>query len=248
MKEIWKNIDPDGIYKVSNLGRVKTTIRQGCSVEFLKPCVNKKGYLQVDMRYGGKRHIARVHRLVALAFIPNPDNLPEINHKDENKKNNRIDNLEWCTHLYNIRYGTGSARGKESLKYDINQYDFSGKLIRQWRGMNVLARTLGIESTCVLRSCKGETRTYNGYIWCYADDPWLDEKVQETVEWLKRGNHARYGKGTTVRQYDPHGKLVATFHSLREAERATGVSSCTLSWHFKRRKECTLNGYKWSKV
>ena len=117
MEEIWKPvIGYEGLYEVSNLGRVRSVDRlvkysngqihlhKG---RILSPgLVHKLGYLQVALCNNGKIKHKMVYRLVAEAFLPNPDNLPQVNHKDENPFNNCVDNLEWCTIEYNINYGT----------------------------------------------------------------------------------------------------------------------------------------------
>lgn len=116
MQEVWKEIEgTNGMYQVSNLGNVKsfTRIKKG---GLLKPGRYSNGYLFVhfskDTDKKGERHSYLIHRLVAQAFLPNPDGLPQVNHKDENKTNNRVDNLEWCTHLYNQNYGTKKSKDR----------------------------------------------------------------------------------------------------------------------------------------
>lgn len=114
MEEIWRDIEGyEGHYQVSNLGRVKSLERYmngrngGKSLlkeRILKPIKNNRGYLNVNLSKNRKRKNANIHRLVAKAFIPNPDNKPEVNHVDTNKKNNRADNLEWATTKENIRH------------------------------------------------------------------------------------------------------------------------------------------------
>lgn len=127
MQEIWKDIENyEGYYQVSNLGRVRSVNRivinsmggkiqhlQG-KLQILKP--GKLGYVIAQLSKDNKRKYCKVHRLVAQAFIPNPDNLPEVNHKDENKANNRVDNLEWCDREYNVNYGTCSLRISKANK------------------------------------------------------------------------------------------------------------------------------------
>lgn len=107
MIEIWKDITGyEGLYQVSNLGRVKSTqYFHGTNERILKPISTHNGYFRVHLRKDGKLKTFKIHRLVAEAFIPNPDNLPQINHKDEDKTNNRVDNLEWCSARYNCNYG-----------------------------------------------------------------------------------------------------------------------------------------------
>lgn len=125
MKEIWKDIkDYEGLYQVSNLGRVKKLSnithaidgRVRHNAEKMIVCnVAKSGYYMFDLRkYGCKRKRVYLHRIIAEAFIPNPDELPCINHKDEDKLNNSLNNLEWCSYKYNIVYGSGRKKSVET--------------------------------------------------------------------------------------------------------------------------------------
>lgn len=121
MQEIWKDIPGfENIYQVSNIGNVKTldkyvnsSIKNNNKVKrktkILKQ-YNKNGYLQVSLSKENKRYYFGVHRLVAMAFLPNTNNLPQVNHKDENKLNNKVDNLEWCSAKYNCNYGTRNSK------------------------------------------------------------------------------------------------------------------------------------------
>ena len=105
MNEIWKDIvGYEGLYQVSNLGNVKR-INFFKKERFVIPCSKGSGYLYVSLSKNNKQKNFYIHRLVATAFIENPDNLPVINHKDENRSNNIVDNLEWCTQKYNCNYG-----------------------------------------------------------------------------------------------------------------------------------------------
>ena len=116
MTEIWKDIEGyEGLYQVSNIGNVKRVehedyrCRQGYRVfkeRYLTPNKDQNGYLNVGLWKNNTRKKHKIHRLVASAFILNPDSLPQINHKDENKQNNSADNLEWCTSKYNNNYGS----------------------------------------------------------------------------------------------------------------------------------------------
>lgn len=102
-EEIWKEIEGYSNYKVSDKGRVKSLYKNG-KEKLLKPSKNKNGYLRVTLTKDHKVKHIFIHRLVAQAFLENPDNLPQVNHKDENKENNCIENLEWCTASYNVKY------------------------------------------------------------------------------------------------------------------------------------------------
>lgn len=115
MKEEWRDVEEHkGVYQVSNLGNVRriehTETNRSKSVRvmrerMLKPRLNTKGYMFVSLSKDDKKKTFYVHRMVAKAFIPNPNNYPQINHKDEDRKNNCVDNLEWCTNKYNCNYG-----------------------------------------------------------------------------------------------------------------------------------------------
>ena len=109
MKEVWMDIPMyTGIYEVSTLGRVRSKITN----EFAKPFKNEKGYLIVKIYLNGQMKNERVHRLVALTFIPNPNNYPQVNHIDYDRTNNRIDNLEWCTDEQNVQHSMCHLNGK----------------------------------------------------------------------------------------------------------------------------------------
>ena len=144
--EIWKDYkDYEGLYQASNLGRMRSLDRwvkgpnssiRFCKGRILKPCTTKDGYLLVNLCKNGKVKSFLVHRLVAEAFIDNTDNLPQVNHKDENKLNNNVDNLEWCDAQYNSNYGTRTERLSKSkingkCSKIVLQYDLNGNFIKE---------------------------------------------------------------------------------------------------------------------
>ena len=124
MTEIWKDIvGYEGLYQVSNLGNVKRLKGykgrgKGYIVEehLIKPSINSHGYQNVVLCKNGKTKTFSMHRLVAIAFLDNSDNLPEVNHKDEDKTNNCVDNLEWCDRVYNNNYGTRNKKCSDKWK------------------------------------------------------------------------------------------------------------------------------------
>ena len=167
MNEEWRDIKGyEGKYQVSNLGRVKSLARdtnnQYCKVDKIidsKP--NKFGYLNVNLYKKGKGKSFKVHRLAAIHFIENPENLPEVNHKDEDKTNNRVDNLEWCSRQYNVEYSQGKA------VIGINKV--SG-LILEFPSISEASRQTGINSRNICACLKGRQKSTGGYYWHYASD------------------------------------------------------------------------------
>lgn len=184
--EEWKDIEGyEGLYQVSNLGNVKslekTRIGNGGSIvpvkeRILKASKDSKGYLQVKLFKDEKPKTYKVHRLVASAFLPNPDNLPQVNHKDENPSNNRVDNLEWCSAKYNSNYGTRNERVAKSLtnhpmkSKKVAQIDkHTGQIIKIWESFNECNRK-GFFQNAVNECCRGKRKTYKGFIWKYLSD------------------------------------------------------------------------------
>lgn len=124
--EVWKDIPGyEGLYQVSNLGGVKSIKRPDAAgsrllrEKILKPTIGTRGYLNVGLRKDNMQKKIEVHRLVAMAFIPNPQNLPQVNHKDEDKVNNCVDNLEWCSRSYNVNYGTRNGRMTKTKMFKL---------------------------------------------------------------------------------------------------------------------------------
>lgn len=115
--EVWKDIEDFEGYQISNLGRVKSLSYHRTKRErILQQYISKVGYCVVHLCKNGKKRTLLVHRLVAMAFIANPNDKPEVNHIDECKTNNHVDNLEWMTHKENMNYGTRNERASKSLK------------------------------------------------------------------------------------------------------------------------------------
>jgi hypothetical protein len=190
MTDIFRDIkDYEGMYKVSNLGRVKSLGNGGSykTSRILKPVEIEKGYFQVGLSKNGKTKMCYVHRLVAEAFLPNPENLPEVNHKDENKTNNFVflnedgtvnkekSNLEWCDRKYNNNYATRNERaGKTISKVMTNgktskrvlQLTLTGDLIREWPSTQECGRN-GFYSSAVCNCCNGKQKSHKGFYWMY---------------------------------------------------------------------------------
>lgn len=130
-EEVWKDIkNYEGLYQISTYGRVKSFPRKGAlrKEKVLKPYKDGKNYyFVVGLHKDGKKQYKLIHRLVADAFIPNPNNLPIVNHKDENKENNNVDNLEWCTYKYNSNYGNARMLMSKKAIYNWNKRRLKNK-------------------------------------------------------------------------------------------------------------------------
>lgn len=173
MNEIWKDIpNYEGEYQISNLGRVKSfrkSSKYGSPKEyFLKPTTRDNGYCNVTLYGKNGRHKFLVHRLVAQAFIPNPNNLPQVNHKDENPMNNEVDNLEWCTNEYNNAYGTARIRMVETKSHPIEQIALDGKVVAIYRSTRIASELLGINRG-TLKDAVRKNVHCKGYFWRYSD-------------------------------------------------------------------------------
>ena len=166
MKEIWKPVvGYEGHYQVSNFGRVKS-IKFGKEI-ILKPKKDKYGYLHVNLYKNNKRKDFLVHRLVAEAFIPNSDNLPLVNHKDENPSNNFVDNLEYCTNKYNLNYGTAQQRKSHKLSKPVCQYTLDNELIKIWSSLTECKNKEGFNIGHIYECCRGIRKTHRGFKWSY---------------------------------------------------------------------------------
>lgn len=164
-EEVWKDIiGYKGLYQVSSQGRVKHIKYH--KERMVALVLNEKGYLRVQLWKDRKHKTFRVHRLVAQTFIPNPDNLPEVNHKDECKTNNTVENLEWCTHSYNTNYGTGKERSAK--KHSIKVLCVETGIIYQ--SAYDIQRKLGLKQRNIQCCCSGKTKKAYGYHWQYLNN------------------------------------------------------------------------------
>lgn len=161
-KPIWKDIPGyEGIYQVNQFGQVRSlNYNHTGQKKRLKPR-KTRGYLRVALCKNGKVKNYRIHRLVAEAFLPNPNNLPCINHIDENKENNCLSNLEWCSYEYNINYGTRNEKAGESQSKKIMCVE-TGEI---FKGTREASRRTGIAQSNISQSCNGKRKTAGGYHW-----------------------------------------------------------------------------------
>ena len=192
--EEWRDVENyEGKYQISNLGRLRSFVR---SIEprVIAPHYDKDGYIMYYLFRDGKSHIKKAHRLVAIAFIPNNDNLPQINHKDENKTNNRVSNLEWCSNLYNNRYSTKRQRQSFYAMYQghflrkIRQYSLEGVFIKEHISSRMAERETGVKHQNIIEVCKGAQRQAKGYLCCYANDTKRIKEVESLRQYDNRNS------------------------------------------------------------
>lgn len=176
--EIWRDVvGYEDTHQVSNLGRVRvkervinTSTGKRKYKSKLLSVQTSGGYKFVILVVNNNRKTAYIHRLIAEAFIPNPDNLPCVNHKDEDKNNNSVDNLEWCTVAYNNTYGTRLERVSKTRSKPIIQYSLDDKFIRIWDSTKEAAEFIGCCRENINRCLVGATKTAYGFKWRYVED------------------------------------------------------------------------------
>lgn len=182
-EEIWKDIQGyEGLYQVSNLGRVKRLKFINGTTFFdreiiLKQSLNKRGYCFISLSKRNIKCSKAVHRLVSQAFIPNPKNKSEVNHIDGNKQNNNVNNLEWSTreeniqHAYNNGLNLGSMKNKRGIdnphSKKVYQFDLNGNFIRQYGSAREAERITGIRCSDITMCCRNKTKKSHGFIWKY---------------------------------------------------------------------------------
>ena len=178
--EIWKTAVYDGevyerLYKVSNLGRILSlNYRRTGKPKLMNPSANKDGYLQVGLRKNGETNLCYVHRLVAEVFLENPENKPEINHKDEDKTNNFVflnedgsvdkekSNLEWIYHKDNLNHGTRIERFTKIMSKKVLQFTLDGEFVREWESTAECGRN-GFNQGLVCLCCNGKLPHHKGF-------------------------------------------------------------------------------------
>ena len=170
MVEKWKDIPGyEGLYQASNLGKIRNEKTRNILSGGIK-----RGYKEVILIKDNKRKYKLVHRLIALTYIPNNSNKPQVNHKDGNKLNNNVDNLEWCTRSENMKhaYRTGLetplyAKNNPRAK-KIKQYDLNNKLIKEYYGIKEASRINNLNPRDISKCCQGKRKQVGGYIWTYS--------------------------------------------------------------------------------
>ena len=173
MKEIWKDVENyEGLYQVSNFGRVKSFPRNGTikQEKILKQTIDNNGYLIVGLHKNNKAKKVCVHWLVANAFIPKEKKYKVINHIDGNKFNNKLSNLERCTQSHNIKesYRLGLEISPNEKK--ILQYDLKGNFIKEWKSGSEASRQLNVFQSNISACCRGLRKQANGFVWKFKEE------------------------------------------------------------------------------
>ena len=168
MTEVWKDIPGyEGIYQVSNQGRVKRSFKKGERIMSGKKA--KDGYIDVILSVNQNKRCYRLHRLVAEAFIPNPNNKPQVNHKDRNKRNNEVGNLEWVTGSENVVHAF--ATGRSVHKRPVVQYTKNMGFVAFWNSIREAGQALRISEHNICSCCNDKLPSAGGYIWRYGEVP-----------------------------------------------------------------------------
>lgn len=232
----WKEIpNSNGKYLISEAGDIISTI----SGKRLTAFTTREGYLRIELNLDGIASKYYVHRLVAETFIPNPNSLPVVNHKDENPLNNNVSNLEWCTYQYNTNYGTcierrvehtDFKRGEEhpSSKY-VYQFDMQGNLIGTYGSTQEAARKTGLNAKSIAKACSGGLKKYSECVWSYNNEFHYDDH-----------KHYENRKGI-ICMYDLAGNLIKEYGSPDEM-RADGLNPANVN-RVCRGERKTYNNY-----
>lgn len=233
MQETWKRIIYNNIptfYEVSNTGKVRNiNTNKELAIH------EEMGYCHTSIKVNGVYKRCRVHRLVAQAFIPNPENKPYVNHLDGIRHNNNVENLEWCTPAENTQHAWRIGLCKSAVAKEVYQYDLKGNFIAKYESITQAATMTNSQQAKITLCCKGNRKTHNMFQWCYSDNT-------DCISVLERPKTI----SKKVRQYKD-GELIATFDSFREAARAVNGTSSAIS------RVCsglnkTHKGYNWKVV
>ena len=230
-KEIWKDIPGyEGLYQVNQWGDIFSFYTN----KKLKYRIEKGGYKHYILRKNKKQHKMTAHRAVALAFIPNPNNYPVVNHKDENPSNCYVSNLEWCTYQYNAIYNDAHIKRGNHLSKRVYQYNLNGELIREFNSVHEVERELNCLSGNICECIKevelqNKSRkkhlTVKGYFYSYhiLSQEEINSHLNLVHKSIKENN------GYKVAQIDENNNTISIFNSTREAGEKLGISNTQIA-------------------
>ena len=233
----------ENLYEISSCGRLKSLYHK---IPFIvRTKTTRKGRINANLHRNGKYSSFGIHVLVAKAFIPNPNNLTEINHKDENPQNNNVENLEWCSHEYNMHYGTIYQRISSKLtnckttSKPVAQYKLNGEFIRIWPSIREVKRTLYIKGwKTICSACNGKSHSAAGYQWRYIGE---GEVPSPNIGPCRRRCST---SPKTVYKYSLDKTFVCSYESVTEAARSVNISASNISACIKG-KQKSAAGYLW---
>ena len=243
MEEEWKDIKGyEGYYKISNLGRVKSLYRvvrkkNGCTMtvypRILRSVVNSNGYLDVSLLKDAHSKTFLVHILVATAFLPNPNNFPVFHHRDGNKTNCHVDNLQWCSYSYNTKHAydyeghkhamMGKTGKDNKLSRVIGQYNIDGTFVSKFNSLADVERELGFREGHISRCAIGQKKTAYGFVWKFLSEA-----------------HFHYG----IEQIK-NGRVICRYSTIQEATIAVGLKSLSSISAVVNGHKKTAAGYEW---
>ena len=232
-KIIYNNIETD--YSISDIGE----IRKDTTNYIMKQQI-QQGYHHVTLQINKKPKRFRVHRLVAEAFVPNPDNLPYVNHLDGNRANNIASNLEWTTPAGNTQHAVRTGLMKPTRERAVVQFTLSGEKVAEYQSQAEAARLTNSLGEKICMCCRLEREQHNGFQWRYKNE--CGERIQSIQEYKT--------KKKKVAQKDPVTKeVVATYNSIADAARAIGGTGSAISNIINHKKQTkTHKGYEWKIV
>lgn len=241
---IWKEIKNLEKYLISDTGLVQNR-KTG---NIIKSTTTSNGYQMVSLYIEkGKTKRFYVHRLVAITFLPNPDNLTDVNHKDYNKQNNSVDNLEWCTRSDNLKHSYSyenrnknrehakelATKNHEKMKIKVIQKTLFGEFVAEYNSMREAEEKTGIPMQNISAVTLGKRRSAGGYAWERADG--IDFEYNPTKYF------------SAVQQLDNNDQIIAEYYSMADAARATGIDSNNISAVCVGKRK-TAGGFKWRKI
>lgn len=236
----WRDVvGYEGIYEVSKQGLIRRSFVKGVRVNrIIKPHITYGGYLRLCLCINGKRKQHSVHRIVAMAFIPNPSNLPFVNHKDENKSNNYVDNLEWCSESYNSNF---------SFAKPVEQYR-DGILVGIYLSQTEASKVTGVNQHCIGRCCAGILGSAGGYQWMFSNISRSELLKKKCINFgLDTQCSQKRKRNNSVVQLSLDGKFIAQYNSSKEASDKTLVSRANISNCLNNKKEYA-GGFRWMRL